>query len=78
MRSMPKLQQKSSCECYTHIDYKLNSHTTMACKKTKSAPAMDFPGLAIDKADDERTTVNEEKQRTASLNDNPRNNGEIV
>lgn len=39
---------------------------------------MDFPGVAIDKADDERTTVNEEKQRTASLNDNPRNNGEIV
>lgn len=39
---------------------------------------MDFPGLAIDKADDERTTVKEEKQRTASLDDNPRNNGEIV
>lgn len=50
----------------------------MACKKTKPTPAMDFPGVAIDKADDERTTAKEEKQRTASLNNNPRNNGDIV
>ncbi|MDE5800601.1 MAG: hypothetical protein K2H74_06215 [Paramuribaculum sp.] len=50
----------------------------MACKKTKSAPAMDFPGVAIDKSDDERVTAREEQQRTAALDNNPRNNGDIV
>lgn len=39
---------------------------------------MDFPGVAIDKSDDERVTAKEEKERTASLDDNPRNNGDII
>ena len=50
----------------------------MVCKQTKATTAMDFPGVAIDKSDDERVTAREEQQRTAALDNNPRTNGDIV
>lgn len=40
----------------------------------KAEALRDLPGASIDYADDEKATNAEEKERTKTLNNNPRNN----
>lgn len=45
------------------------------CCKKAAQSADQFPGVAIDIADNEKVTPSTVKERTRTLNNNPRNNG---
>lgn len=45
----------------------------MSCKCKRTRPADEYPGVAINKADDNKETEKEVKERTETLNNNPRN-----
>ncbi len=47
-------------------------------KTTKTQNEQRYPGAVIDAADDNRTDPRLEKQYTKRLNNNPRNQGQIV
>lgn len=42
-------------------------------KKATDEQAMEYPGVAVNKADNDKITEALEKERTATLNNNPRN-----
>lgn len=43
--------------------------------KTENVQALkDYPGVAVNQADGDKDTVKLEKERTCTLNNNPRNN----
>lgn len=48
------------------------------CKKTaeKTTPSQSYPGVAINEGDDGKDTRELQKERTATLNNNPRNSDE--
>lgn len=53
--------------------------TCCNCKNEAAEAAVnEYPGAAIDVADDEKVTKAEVKERTSALNNNPRNQGDII
>lgn len=43
-------------------------------KKATDEQAMEYPGVAINKSDNDKVSEKLEKERTETLNNNPRNN----